>query len=125
MTETPPPRRRLKWKLAGILFLAGLLGWGGAVLVVGRVAEARWAAMKSRWHELLEEARARSRSRPPLRGDPVPGNAWDDYSAAIRETRTLYDLESQAAPAYLETGSGPDRTLVEQVLARHPSLIEC
>jgi hypothetical protein len=80
--------------------------------------------MKTRWQGLRDEARSRDRLRPPLRRDPLPGNAWDDYSLVIREVRSLYDLESQAARIYLESGSGADRALVEKVLARHPSLID-
>src|SRR6185295_17126217 len=124
MPETQPPRRIPRWKIGGLALLGALLLWGLATFIIDRLAESRWAAMKSRWQELLDEARARGRSRTPLRGEPAGGNAWEEYSVAIRETRTLYDLESQAAPTYLESGSGADRILVEQVLARHPSLID-
>lgn len=120
----PTPRRFLTWRKIGGTLLVGVVLWGVATWVVGHLAESRWAAMKSRWQGLLEEARGRRRSRDPLRGAAVEGNAWEHYSAAIRETRTLYDLESQAAPNFLESGSGADRALVEKVLVRHPVLID-
>src|SRR6185295_8918153 len=123
MAETAPRRRFPAWKVAAAALATALLLWGAATLVIGRIAEARWAAMKTRWQALLEEARARQRARTPLRGTPVEGKAWDDYAIAIRETRTLYELESTAAPNYLESGSDADRRLVEKVLARHPALI--
>lgn len=124
MAETPLPRRRPWWKIAAAAFVLLLFLWGVSAATIGLVADSRWAAMKDRWKVLLEEARARERSRPALRGEPPPGNAWDDYSIALREVRTLYDLESRAAKIYLESGSGADRALVEKVLVRHASIID-
>src|SRR5262245_9140625 len=122
--NAPPPRRRALWKLAVAVPALALVIWGIASLTVRIVAESRWADMKERWKVLLEEARARDRSRPAMRGEPTAGNAWDDYAVAIREVRTLYDLESRAAKDYLESGSGADRSLVEKVLARHAAIID-
>src|SRR5688572_27597756 len=102
MAELPPPRRRTLWKIALAALALLLTAWGISSLVIKIVAEARWAAMKDRWKGLLEEARARDRERPPLRGDACPGNAWDDYAVAIREVRTLYELESSAPKNFLE-----------------------
>jgi hypothetical protein len=124
MGETLPPRRYFTWKRALAVIVAAALVWAAAAFLVRRLAEHRWADMKTRWQGLRDEARSRDRLRPPLRPDPLPGNAWDDYSLVIREIRTLYELESQAARAYLESGSGADRVLVEKVLARHPSIID-
>jgi len=102
-----------------------LLACGGsAALALHVVAERRWTAMKADWQALLEEARRQGQSRAPLRGEAVEGNAWDDYAVVLAEVRTLYDLESQAAPRYLKEAPQSNRKLVERVLARHPSLIE-
>lgn len=120
----PPPRRFPLWKIALAVLALLLVLWGVATVTIGVVSESRWGSMKERWKGLLEEARARDRSRPALRGEPPAGNAWDDYAVALREVRTLYDLESRAARNYLESGSGADRTLVEKVLARHASIID-
>jgi hypothetical protein len=125
MAESPPPPRRfLTWRTAAAAVAIAVLLWGASALLIGWLADARWAAMKGEYQRLLEEARARERTRPALRGEPSAGNAWDDYSAAIREVRTLYELESSAAKNFLESGSGADRVLVEKVLARHASIIE-
>src|SRR5262245_25595954 len=125
MVEAPPPPRRWPlWKIALAALACLLVIWGLSTLVIKLVAETRWAAMKDRWKGLLEEARARDRSRPPLRGEPPAGNAWDDYAVAMREVRTLYELESSAPKNFLESGSGADRLLVEKVLARHGKIID-
>ena len=93
---------RIGWRKGAPLLLAALLlTWGAAALTVHLLAERRWDAMKTHWQTLLEEARRRGESRPPLRGEALDGNAWDDYAVALAEVRSLYDLESQAAPRYL------------------------
>jgi|SRR5882672_9348177 len=124
MPEAPPKRRRPLWRILGILTAILLLAWGGSTLIVHFVAEARWAAMKADWQALMEETRKRGQSRPPLRGTPTEGNAWDDYIKALSEVRSLYDLESQAAPRYLKGIPGSNRALVERVLTRHSSMID-
>jgi hypothetical protein len=117
-------RRLGFWKSAAVLLAGLLLAWGIAAVAIHFVAERRWTAMKADWQALLEEVRARGQSRAPLRGDPVEGNAWDDYAVALAEVRSLYELESQAAPRYLHEAPQSNRRLVERVLAKHPSLIE-
>src|SRR5579862_4858462 len=124
MAEAIPRRRIPFWKGAGLLLGALVLGWGIAALAIHFVAERRWAAMKADWQALLQEVRSRGQSRAPLRGEPIDGNAWDDYAIALSEVRGLYDLESQAAPRYLKEAPQSNRRLVEHVLARHPSMIE-
>src|SRR6185503_5737910 len=103
-TPSPPRRRRLLWMAAIAAPALLLVAWGIFTLTVGFVSESRWAAMKDRWKTFLEEARGRDRERPPLRGEPSAGNAWDDYAVAIREVRTLYELESSAPRNFLESG---------------------
>jgi hypothetical protein len=116
----PIPRRKIAAAALAVLLLA----WGGTALGIHFIAERRWTAMKADWQALLEEARLRGRARPPLRGDPLDGNAWEDYGKALAEVRSLYELESQAAPRFLREAPGSNRALVERVLARHPSMIE-
>jgi len=124
MAEAEPRRRITFWKGAGLLGVALLLSYGIAALWIHIVADRRWAAMKAEWTALLQEVRSRGQSRAPLRGEPIDGNAWDDYATALAEVRSLYDLESQAAPRYLKEAPQSNRKLVERVLARHPSMIE-
>ncbi|MBV8882089.1 MAG: hypothetical protein JO332_19185 [Planctomycetaceae bacterium] len=71
----------VRWTL-GVLALAGI----GIAFVLGYVrrSEVRgWTAMEARVHQLTEEARHRTYTRKVLRGDPVPGNAWDEYQQAF------------------------------------------
>jgi len=117
-------RRLGFWKGAAVGLAGLLLAWGAAAIAIHFVAERRWAAMKADWQALLEEVRARGQSRAPLHGDPVEGNAWDDYAVALAEVRSLYEIESQAALRYLHEAPQSNRRLVERVLGKHPSLIE-
>src|SRR3989442_1175046 len=122
MQEETPRRRIPAWKWAALLFGVLLPAWAVAAVAVHFIAESRWTAMKAEWQTLLEEVRKHGQSRAPLRGDPIDGNAWDDYAVALAEVRSLYDLESQAAPRYLREAPQSNRKLVERVLARHPSM---
>ena len=124
MPEEVPRRRIAPWKWAASLLGVLLLAWAVAAVTLHFIAESRWATMKADWKSLLEEVRTHGQSRAPLRGDPIEGNAWDDYAVALAEVRSLYDLESQAAPRYLQEAPQSNRKLVERVLARHPSMIE-
>ncbi len=117
-------RRIPFWKASGFLALGLLLAWGVAASAIHVVAERRWTAMKEDWQALIEELRTHGQSRAVLRGEPIDGNAWDDYAVALSEVRGLYELESQAAARYLKEAPQSNRRLVEHVLARHPSLID-
>jgi hypothetical protein len=57
------------------------------------VASAKWTALRERVLKVYSDAKARERTRPVLRGEPLPGNAWDDYSVALPPAdRDIYDL---------------------------------
>lgn len=77
-------RRRLPlWKLAAIL-LVGLAALAGVVLLwIDSVGARRRAEMEGQVRRLHAEVRARSGLRPPIRGEAIPGSAWDDYELAI------------------------------------------
>lgn len=125
MAAPAPKKPRITfWTGAALGLVALLLAWGIFALVVHLVAERRWAAMKADWQALRDEVRARGLARVPLRGEPIDGNAWDDYGVALAEVRGLYDLESQAAPRYLREAPQSNRRLVEGVLKKHPSMID-
>ena len=82
-----PPRRRFPaWKVAGVAVGLLLLLWGAAAIAIHLVAERRWTAMKAEWQSLLEEARRHGSARSPLRGEPLDGNAWSDYTVALAES---------------------------------------
>lgn len=47
------------------------------------VESRRWSRMEQRVAELRRDADRRCGPRPVLRGEPLPGDAWDDYRKAI------------------------------------------
>lgn len=80
MNRPKLPVRRI---LAGIV-LALAAAAGGIALWVGRVAEQRWEAFLKRHAELRDEVRKQDGRRPVLKGEPLPGNAWDDYMPVLK-----------------------------------------
>lgn len=75
-------RRRPFWKILGAIAGALALSAGGLWLWVSSVADRRWEEMKADVLRRTREAARRDASREPLRGDPIPGDAWVDYKAA-------------------------------------------
>ncbi len=83
------PRRVRLWKVGAIV-----LGLIAAIALafwfwVDSVASRQWEAALRRLEEIRKEAQARRPVRKVLRGEPIPGNAWDDYTAALGEARKL------------------------------------
>jgi hypothetical protein len=97
--------------LIGILFMPGTDG--------------RWDAMRTRVAKLRDEARSRNVSRPVLRGEPIPGNAWDEYNIALN--RAL-DFKEEGNGAKLNQfnnrDASADRAMVAQLIAAHPGVID-
>lgn len=56
---------------------------GTVAIGVRAAAERRWARLADRTDVLSRQLDARPGRRLPLFGPPVPGNAWDDYLAAL------------------------------------------
>jgi len=54
-----------------------------SVLYVDAIASAKWAALRERVLKIYSDAKDRELTRPVLRGEPLPGNAWDEYSLAL------------------------------------------
>ena len=64
---------------AGLLLLIGT-----PVVLVHLTTERRAKEIAERIETLLAETEARPAGRPALRGEALPGNAWDDYAKALR-----------------------------------------
>jgi hypothetical protein len=47
------------------------------------IASAKWGALRERVLKVCSDAKGREQTRPVLRGEPLRGNAWEDYSAAL------------------------------------------
>jgi hypothetical protein len=79
----PAPRRRLGWKILGgiVAALAGVAG--GVAIWTSIVADRRVAAMVNELGALRKEIEKRDPTHPPLRGEPLEGNAWEDYPQAF------------------------------------------
>lgn len=111
------PRRVPLWKIAALFFgalaLIVLTFW----LWVESVADRKWKAMERRVQELLLEAKARDARRPVLRGEAVPGNAWDDYGLALAEIKKIG--KRTVLSEFASRPSRGDRTAVENILAQH------
>lgn len=101
------PRRFGCWALLGIIGLAFLLlvtglavwNWMGR----GEVRE----RMDERFEALRAETASRSPARPVLRGEPEPGNAWDEYQKALKIVEPLHPLK-------------PDNSVLGDFVARRP-----
>jgi len=77
----------------------------------------RWEQMRTRLLELAEAMRARETKRPVLRGESVPGNAWEDYEAAFQSVGKASDL--YPAGNYLDGDLRVSRYDVVLLLVNH------
>jgi hypothetical protein len=116
-------RPRIFKLIAGIVAVLSALVLG-LLLWIWRLETAGWAAMEARIGELTQLARTRSGTRPVLRGEGPPGNAWDEYLLALSEA----SKPRGAQPSAVVGGGGargPDLAQqIEQLLKTKGSLIE-
>src|SRR5262245_34764500 len=115
------PRNRRVWKLLAIPVVGVAIAIPLIALKVRSVAAERWAAMETRLRALEADEPAPSISRRVIRGEPLPGNAWDDYLAAVAEIRTLKDWSHLSS--YTPTRNSSHRDLLEKILDAHPDII--
>jgi hypothetical protein len=76
---------------------------GASLLWIRSVANDHWQRMEARMSTLEAERAARSPTRPVLRGEPNPGNAWEDYRGAMALTPMLsseYTIGYSDQPVY-------------------------
>lgn len=102
------------------LIVACLFGF----ILVPKWSERR-AAMQKRVDELRVEAQTRSLPRSVLHGEPIPGDAWDEYTIAINDAETWSeDKNGQTLAKFLKGDPTADRDLVERMLAEHASALD-
>jgi hypothetical protein len=94
-----------------------------AILLIP-VSSGRLDAMRSRVTRLKGEARSRNVSRPVLRGEAKPGNAWDEYNIALNESLDFKEDPNATLTQFNERNATADRAMVERLLAAHPGLID-
>jgi hypothetical protein len=99
------PRHGSVWKV--LLILTGILAASVAsgVLWVQSVAARKWTVMESQVAQLLQQATAHPDPRPVLRGIPVPGNAWEDYSRALDRMRSSESDRQALQSWFLDRGT--------------------
>lgn len=107
--------------LSALLLILGA-GWLWFRLTIER----RWSAMRSEAFDLQRDLGGQSSARPVLRGDAVPGNAWDDYQPALE---SLGDVEWSRAgwkevSDFLHSGTRANGAKVESMLTAHRDSIE-
>ncbi len=107
-------RRVPAWKIvAGIV--AALAGVALILIVWIKAAEARrWKELEQLVQELKAEVGARDCRRPVLRGEPLPGDASEDYAAALRQI----EESTKGTPSYLIDDSPEVVAGIERAVAR-------
>lgn len=104
--------RRPVWKILTAV-AAALAGLAIAFAAwIDAVAKRRWASLEARMPELVAKLRARDARRPP-RGEPLPGNAWDDYGKALD---LMAGVSTSDLSEYLGGGEKADRGKVLKLL---------
>src|SRR5262245_21198327 len=89
------------------------------------IESGRWNEMRRRIDTLKDEARSRNISRPVLRGEARPGNAWDEYNNALNQSLTFKeDLNAANLGQFNARNASADRALVERLIATHPGVID-
>src|SRR5688572_8951917 len=81
-------------------------------------------AIRNRVASLRDQAQFRNLSRPVLRGEPLPGNAWDEYRLALDNAETIRDDEHVNLVKFAARIPGASRASVEQLLAAHRVALE-
>src|SRR5262245_42834732 len=81
-------------KLSGILVAAVLAIVGTAVIWRWSLEARRWNRLEARVDELRARADTRFRPRPVLRGQPLPGDAWEDYLPAIDSVEKMEEYST-------------------------------
>jgi hypothetical protein len=109
------------WKVLGVFLGVLALLVGLTALWIRSVTERRWAAMERETRALLEEAKARDTARAALRGEPVEGNAWDDYRKAFQAGLAI---RSDVLAEYLLNRPTADRAAVQSIVVAEAATLE-
>lgn len=112
-----------RWKIIGgiliVLAVAALAGVIGVNAVAGR----RMKDLQVKVAALQAETAARDTSRPPRPGKSEPGNAWDDYTAALAAVEK--DKEALKAVAeYVDKPTPAGRAKAEPIVAAHAATLD-
>ncbi|HEX5000689.1 MAG TPA: hypothetical protein VFY29_20870 [Terriglobia bacterium] len=79
---------------------------------------------KQRVATLAAEANARNNTGTALRGDPIPGNGWDDYRLALGAAAALNEQETwKLLSGFMDGSAEADRRRVEQLLLSNTTIL--
>ena len=108
----------------GLLVVALVIAGAFGFILVPKWNE-RWAGMQQRIDELRIEAQSRSLPRSVLHGEPISGDAWNEYNIAINDASTWSeDTKGQALGKFLNGDPSADRALVERMLVAHAGALD-
>jgi hypothetical protein len=112
------------WKISLSIVLL-LLGMGiapGAWIITLR--DRRWIELEGRVNELIGGLEAPPLQRIPLGRPLCPGNAWEDYRAAMAQMNAKAPTIAVTIPAYLAKRADKNRKEVEALVGKFSSSIE-
>jgi hypothetical protein len=82
----------------------------------------RWEEMRTWCRKVAQEVRARDSRRPVLRGEAVPGNAWDDYAKGLALLKPLKDL--RVVNDFYDQSPEADRAKARAMVELHAAAIQ-
>ena len=119
-SELPKVRRHTGWKVAGLIAAGAAVLVGAYAIYIHAVADRRWAEMEKSLRELREDHAARNVPRPVLRGEAVPGYAWDDYTPALQAMKGV----SSVLGDFITRSPKADRAKVEALFVSHAAALD-
>ena len=105
--------RKRRWWLLVLVLLPT------CALLIPIRAHFRMKAMESRASELTALAKERETRRSVLRGEPLPGNAWDYYREALKNAKTM-DVSS-TLDDFVQNRENVDHQKIEHARAAEPA----
>lgn len=118
--------RRSRWWLLvtfapGILVLGLIVTW----CVVGLRSRSLWKSYQQDLETMRSRVDAADRTRAPLEGESLPGNAFAGYREAWSETRAMSAQDQNLLHEAALRGSAPERdAAAAEILRRHPRIIQ-
>lgn len=115
-----------KAKLSLAVFILASAAWG--IWLTPQCLEAyHLRQIVARTESLVADAASRDYSRPVVRGEPLPGNAWAHYRLALEEVRAegkFSNVYVGILSAFIHGSPKADRSAVEAILTKHASILD-
>jgi hypothetical protein len=108
------------WKILGAVVGAILLVFGALAIWIRSAESRRWDEMGKLAEELAVEAGRRDPTRPVLRGEPLPGDAWLLYAPPLKEWDEALAVAGRLRPEWKDEAVEALRRGVRRGSARNP-----